>query len=150
MSECVHIPKRVLFVTHSAIQKRSFCNMRWLDEPIHVKVRFPNKIMGGFRVFLLKGNVLDLAVGIIIGAAFTAIVNGMVQDIITPLIPLPAGSLADLAWMPPYGHTLVRWGAFVGAIINFLIVSSVVYFLVIEPMNLLLPPKTEPKEEVWD
>ena len=58
--------------------------------------------LSGFKAFILRGNVVDLAVGIMIGAAFTAVVNGLVGNIITPLIPLPNGSLATWTWHPPY------------------------------------------------
>ncbi len=57
--------------------------------------------LGGFKAFIMRGNVVDLAVGIMIGAAFTAVVNGLVGDIITPLIPLPTGSLATLGMASP-------------------------------------------------
>ena len=50
--------------------------------------------LGGFQTFILRGNVVDLAIGIVIGAAFTSVVNGLVADIITPLIAVPGGSLA--------------------------------------------------------
>ncbi len=56
--------------------------------------------LGGFKTFILRGNVVDLAVGIMIGAAFTAVVNGLVSDIITPLIPLPTGSLGNRGMAP--------------------------------------------------
>ena len=60
---------------------------------------------------------MDLAVGIMIGAAFTAVVNGLVGDIITPLIPLPTGSLATLVWHPPYNpKATVNVGAFINVL----------------------------------
>jgi large conductance mechanosensitive channel len=82
--------------------------------------------------------VVDLAVGIVVGAAFTAVVTGLVADIITPLIPIPGGSLAGLVWMPPYGNTLVKWGAFINAALTFFIVTSVVYFFIVRPINALM------------
>lgn len=101
--------------------------------------------LGGFKAFILRGNVVDLAVGIVIGAAFTAIVNGLVSDIITPLIPLPTGSLSDLAWIPPYGHSAVKWGAFINSVITFFIIAFVIYFFVVRPVNSLMA-RYKPKE----
>jgi len=77
--------------------------------------------LGGFKAFILRGNVVDLAIGIVIGAAFTAVVNGLVSDIITPLIPVSTGSLSDLTWIPPYSHSPVKFGAFINVVITFLI-----------------------------
>ena len=101
--------------------------------------------LGGFRAFILRGNVVDLAVGIVIGAAFTAVVNGLVSDIITPLIPVAGTSLSNLAWIPPYTHTPVKYGAFINAIITFLIVALVIYFFVVRPVNALMA-RYKPKE----
>ena len=101
--------------------------------------------LGGFRAFILRGNVVDLAVGIVIGAAFTAVVNGLVSDIITPLIPVAGTSLSNLAWTPPYTHTPVKYGAFINAIITFLIVALVIYFFVVRPVNALMA-RFKPKE----
>ena len=101
--------------------------------------------LGGFRAFILRGNVVDLAIGIVIGAAFTAVVNGLVSDIITPLIPVAGTSLSNLAWTPPYTHTPVKYGAFINAIITFLIVALVIYFFVVRPVNSLMA-RFKPKE----
>ncbi len=97
-----------------------------------------------FKKFITKGNVLDLAVGVVIGTAFTAIVNGLVQFIITPLITWCTGenSIADVSTVlrpadidPETGEILkealtIQWGAFLQAIINFLIIAFVVFVLV--------------------
>lgn len=92
--------------------------------------------LGGFKAFIMRGNVVDLAVGIMIGAAFTAVVNGLVGDIITPLIPLPTGSLATLVWHPPYNpKATVNIGAFINVVITFLILAIVIYFFIVRPMN---------------
>src|ERR1700745_108722 len=87
----------------------------------------------GFRDFILRGNVVDLAVGIVIGAAFTSVVNGFVSDIITPLIP--AGNLGLSAYFVqiPHGGKLLI-GAFINALISFLIVAFVIYFFVVRPV----------------
>ncbi len=114
-----------------------------------------------FREFIMRGNVLDLAVGIIIGAAFTAIVNSLVSDIITPLIGLiwsgdftntfitlrdgnPAGPYATLAAAQEAGAVTWNIGLFLNALISFLIVAFVL-FLIIRSFNRMqsrLSPKT--------
>jgi len=85
----------------------------------------------GFKEFILRGNVIDLAVAVVIGAAFTQIVNAIVKGLIAPLIALlfKADDLAHLHAGP------FLWGSIVGAIINFLAVAVVVYFVFVFPMN---------------
>jgi large conductance mechanosensitive channel len=97
--------------------------------------------MSGFKEFILRGNVVDLAVGIMIGAAFTAVVSGLVSDIITPLIPIPGGSLSTLVWHPPYNpnpKAVVNVGAFINVLISFLILAFVIYFFIVRPVNALM------------
>jgi large conductance mechanosensitive channel len=97
--------------------------------------------LSGFKAFILRGNVVDLAVGIMIGAAFTAVVNGLVGDIITPLIPISGGSLSTLTWHPPYNpnpKAVVNVGAFINVVITFLILAFVIYFFIVRPMNALM------------
>lgn len=94
----------------------------------------------GFREFILRGNVIDLAVAVVIGAAFTGIVNAIVAGLINPLIALifQADSLADLTTTVPTltgGKTEFGWGLIIGAIINFIAVAVVVYFVFVYPMN---------------
>lgn len=102
--------------------------------------------LGGFKTFILRGNVVDLAVGIMIGVAFTAVVNGLVGDIITPLIPIPGGSLAALKWTVPYNHNAVlNVGAFISVVITFLILAFVIYFFVVRPVNALME-RYKPKD----
>ena len=104
--------------------------------------------LSGFRTFILRGNVVDLAVGIVIGAAFTAVVNGLVSDVITPLIPVPGGSLTNWKWHPPYNpnpNAFLNVGTFINAIITFLIVAFVIYFFVVRPVN-ALTERFKPKE----
>ncbi|WP_430465332.1 large conductance mechanosensitive channel protein MscL [Tabrizicola sp.] len=107
-----------------------------------------------FKAFLLKGNVMDLAVGIIIGAAFTAIVNSLVGDLINPIIGLILGGInfsdmfvdlsgtnpASLAAAKESGAAVFAYGAFITALINFIIIGWVVFMLV-KFMNRLVPPK---------
>lgn len=97
-----------------------------------------------FKAFIAKGNVVDLAVGIIIGAAFTAIVNSLVADLINPIIGLVLGNVdfsnlfidlsganpASLAAAREAGQPVFAYGAFITAVINFLIIAWVVFLLV--------------------
>ena len=86
-----------------------------------------------FKKFVLRGNVIDLAVGVIIGGAFQAIVNSLVEDIISPLIGLIADTdLSDM--VATVGGVDIRWGAFVTAIINFIIMAFVI-FLIVKGIN---------------
>ncbi len=110
------------------------------------------KSLGGFRTFILRGNVVDLAIGIVIGAAFTGLVTAVVSDVITPLIPVPGGSLSGLTFHPFYAgqdinhkDVVVNFGALINAIISFLIVAAVLYFFVVLPVN-KLTKRYHPKE----
>src|SRR5260370_42259589 len=93
--------------------------------------------LGDFQKFILRGNVVDLAVGIMIGAAFSGIVNGLVADIVTPLIPA-AGKGLD-GWTIPVAYTggTLKACAFINASINFFIFSFVIYFFFARPLNSL-------------
>jgi large conductance mechanosensitive channel len=100
---------------------------------------YAKNTLGGFRTFILRGNVVDLAIGIVIGAAFTSVVNGLVTDVITPLIPTPTGNLADAFIAIPWtGNHHLLYGAFINAIISFLIVAAVLYFFVVRPVSALM------------
>ena len=91
-------------------------------------------MLNEFKAFIAKGNVLDLAVGIIIGAAFTAIVTSLVDDLIQPLIGLIIGGIDFSSWGFSIGDAKFAIGNFITAIINFLIVAWVV-FLVVKAIN---------------
>jgi large conductance mechanosensitive channel len=92
------------------------------------------KTFNEFKAFIARGNVMDLAVGIIIGAAFTAIVGSLVDDLINPLIGLVTGGVDFSSHMFSFGEgehaATFRYGAFITAIINFLIIAWVVFLLV--------------------
>ncbi|MEV0380537.1 large conductance mechanosensitive channel protein MscL [Nonomuraea sp. NPDC050643] len=89
--------------------------------------------MNGFKKFLTQGNVIDLAVAVVIGAAFNAIVQSFVADLLTPLISA-FGGLPDFSSLKiTIGQSNVMYGNFVNAIISFLMVAAVVYFLVVKP-----------------
>jgi large conductance mechanosensitive channel len=91
-----------------------------------------------FKDFISKGNVMDLAVGIIIGAAFTAIVGSLVEDLINPLIGIFLGGVDFSGLSLDVGSAKFTYGKFIMAVINFLIVAFVVFMLV-KAMNKLMP-----------
>lgn len=87
------------------------------------------KLLGEFRDFISKGNVIDMAVGVIIGAAFGAIVNSLVGDILSPIIGLVANThLNNLVW--EIGEVKIGYGAFLTAVINFLLMAIVLFFII--------------------
>jgi large conductance mechanosensitive channel len=98
-------------------------------------------VLKGFRDFILRGNVVDLAVAVVIGAAFTAIVTAVVQGFINPLISALFNasdlSKALIVKIPTVsgGHSNLAFGTIIGAVINFLAVAAVVYFVMVMPMN---------------
>jgi large conductance mechanosensitive channel len=95
----------------------------------------------GFKEFILRGNVIDLAVAVVIGAAFTAIVNSLVTGVLNPLIALlfDAKDLADAgAEITVGGNTqVIAWGLVISSVIQFLLIAAVIYFAVIVPINYL-------------
>lgn len=92
----------------------------------------------GFKQFVLKGNAVDLAVGIIIGASFTAVVNAMVKDLITPFIAAIGGQpdFSQISFTINNSKFLI--GDFINVLIAFFINAAVIYFLIVTPMNKLL------------
>jgi large conductance mechanosensitive channel len=94
-------------------------------------------LVKGFQKFLMRGNLIDLAVAVVIGTAFTAMVTAIVSDIITPLI-------AAIGGKPNFGgltftihHSEFKYGLLINAIVSFLIVAAVVYFLIVAPATRL-------------
>ncbi len=83
-----------------------------------------------FKKFLTRGNVIDMAVGVIVGAAFTAIVNSLVGDIFTPLVNLLTGKLNFSEWVIPIGTSQLMLGNFVQAVINFLLTALILFIIV--------------------
>ena len=94
--------------------------------------------MKGFREFLARGNLVDLAVAVVIGTAFTAVVAAVVADVITPLIAAIAGKPDFASLTFTINHSTFRYGALINALLTFLIIAAVVYFLVVKPMAALL------------
>jgi len=91
--------------------------------------------MAGFKAFLMRGNVVDLAVGVIIGAAFGGVVGSLTKDILTPFIALIVGKPDFNGVVLPLGATTIGVGSFLTAIINFVLVAAAVYFFVVVPIN---------------
>ncbi len=108
--------------------------------------------MQGFREFILRGNVVDLAVAVVIGTAFTALVTAVVTNVFNPVIGavFNAKSLdtALILRVPlTAGTAEVRFGAVVGAIINFLLIAAVVYFVFVLPVNALMKRAFQRRQE---
>ena len=95
-------------------------------------------MLKGFRDFILRGNVVDLAVAVIIGAAFNAIVTSLVKDVLTQLIAAVVGTPNFSGVVLKLGGTPIYVGNFLNAAISFLIVASVVYFGIVLPLNTFL------------
>src|SRR5215203_2582579 len=87
--------------------------------------------LGGFKKFLLRGNVVDLAVGIVIGASFGAVVQALVKDIITPLIGTFGGQPDFSSWVVNVGTSRLLVGDFLNALLSFLLLALVVYCFVV-------------------
>ena len=94
-------------------------------------------MLKGFKEFIMRGNVVDLAIAVVIGAAFGAVINALVADIITPLI-------AAIGGQPDFGNltfkihnSTFKYGEFINAIISFLVIAAAIYFVVVMPLNKL-------------
>lgn len=105
-------------------------------------------MLKGFRDFILRGNVMDLAVAVIIGAAFTAIVTALTADVINPLLGAVIGKPNFDYLVAHVNGGVIEYGKFITAVINFLLIAGVVYFFLVVPTQYLLkkfnPPKAEP------
>jgi large conductance mechanosensitive channel len=92
----------------------------------------------GFKQFLLRGNVVDMAVGIVIGAAFATVVSALVKDLLTPLIAAIVQQPDFSALSFTVNSSQFLYGEFINALLSFLIVAAVVYFFVVLPINALV------------
>ena len=95
-------------------------------------------MLKGFKQFLLRGNVVDMAVGIVIGAAFGAVVTGLVKDLLTPFIAAVVKQPDFSALTFTINGSKFLYGDFVNALLSFLIVAAAVYFFVVLPINALI------------
>lgn len=97
-----------------------------------------------FKNFAMKGNVIDMAVGIIIGAAFSGIVKSLVDHVIMPLISLvPIAQKGYTEWALTYGDKKVPYGLFLGDIVNFIIIALVLFIFVVKFLGFIMRSKTE-------
>jgi large conductance mechanosensitive channel len=91
-------------------------------------------MMSGFRKFLMRGNLIDLAVAVVVGVAFNAVVQALVTDIITPLITAAGGSRKNFSSLTvTVGHSVFAYGLVLNALLSFLIIAVVVYYLLVAP-----------------
>jgi large conductance mechanosensitive channel len=113
-------------------------------------------MLRGFKDFIMRGNVVDLAVGIVIGAAFTGLVTSFTDSLLHPIVNRVGGGGEIAGRVTIGGGQYLNWGAFITTVINFLIVAATLYVLVVLPMNKLAerrrrgeePPPKAPSEEV--
>ena len=113
-------------------------------------------MLKGFKDFIMRGNVVDLAVGIVIGAAFTTVINAFTAAFLKPLIQVLSGGEGVTAGAFKIREVLFDWAGFINAVITFLITAAALYFLVVYPLNKLAerrargeePPPSAPSEEI--
>jgi|SRR5665213_2136015 len=95
-------------------------------------------MLNDFKKFILRGNAVDLAVAVVIGAAFSGIVNSLVKDLVTPLIAAIGGKPDFSNLYFTINHSRFMYGDFLNAIISFLLIASVIFFFVVQPLNKLV------------
>src|SRR5207253_5387351 len=95
-------------------------------------------VLGGFKQFILRGNVVDMAVGVVIGAAFATVVSAFTRDLLTPLIAAIVGKPDFSAVSFEVNHSIFPLGDFINAAVSFLLVAVAVYFFVVTPVNALV------------
>jgi large conductance mechanosensitive channel len=94
-------------------------------------------MLKGFRQFMLRGNVVDLAVAVVIGTAFGAVITSLVQNVLTPLIAALVGTPDFSALALEVGGVRIAYGAFLNAVIAFLLIAAALYVFAVAPMNAL-------------
>jgi large conductance mechanosensitive channel len=99
-----------------------------------------------FREFLLRGNIVDLAVAVVLGTAFGLIVTSLVEDILTPLLGL-LGVPDFSTWTIAVGDATMRIGAFLNALISFVLIAMAIFFLIVKPMQAIEARRREEKVE---
>jgi large conductance mechanosensitive channel len=109
-------------------------------------------MLSDFKKFVLRGNVVDLAVAIIVGTAFTAMVAAFVKSFITPLIAAIFGKMDFSTLYFTFHNSRFTYGSFINTVVSFLIIATVVFFAVVLPLNALMKrlnmlPKEEPEPE---
>ena len=112
---------------------RHWCLMALIDSQKGAAMNIINE----FKAFILRGNVIDLAIAVVIGVAFGAVVTALVSDLITPLITAIGGQPDFSALSFEVHNSTFRIGAFINAVLSFLIIAAVLFFLVVKPINAL-------------
>ncbi len=102
--------------------------------------------MKGFKQFLLRGNVVDMAVGVVVGAAFGTVVNSLVKDLLTPFLAAVVRKPDFSAFSFTIHGGKFLYGEFVNSIISFVIIAAAVYFVVVLPMNVLMAHAQRPDQ----
>jgi len=107
--------------------------------------------LSGFRKFILRGNVIDLAIGVVIGAAFTSVVNGFVNDFLTPLINIPLSNNKDFAkQFFKLDGSKFYYGDFINKVLTLALIGFALYYFVVLPVNALMErfkPDTDPGKQ---
>ena len=107
-------------------------------ERIATGLRAGGDVLGEFKTFLLRGNVVDLAVGVVIGVAFGGVVQAFVKDLITPLIAAMGAQPDFGALAVTLNRSQIKYGDFVNATLTFILIAAVVFFFVVLPVNRLV------------
>jgi len=102
--------------------------------PVSVRNHLGVRLLKGFRQFIARGNLVDLAVAVVIGTAFATLVAALVADLITPLIAAIAGKQNFSALTFTIHKSTFQYGSFINALLSFLIIAAVVYFLIVSPI----------------
>ena len=102
--------------------------------------------MSGFRKFLLRGNLIDLAVAVVIGVAFNAVIQALIADVVTPLIAAIGGKPSFSSLTFTVNKSQFHYGSFLNALISFVIIAAVVYYLIVSPAGRLSEVTARKKE----
>jgi len=100
-------------------------------------------LLADFKKFLLRGNVVDLAIAVVVGTAFTAVVKALVTDLLTPIIAIIFGKPSFAALSFTINHSRFAYGDFINNLIAFLTVAAAMYFLVVAPVSALLARRAQ-------
>jgi large conductance mechanosensitive channel len=95
-------------------------------------------VIDEFKQFLLRGNVIDLAVAVVIGAAFTAVINSLVKDILTPIIAAIFGKPDFSGLTFTINDSVFRYGSFFNAVLTFVLVAAAIFFVIVKPYNMYM------------
>jgi large conductance mechanosensitive channel len=102
-------------------------------------------VLQEFKAFILRGNMLDLAVAVVIGAAFGVVIASLVANIVTPIIAIPGDAPDFSSLVATVSGSRIRYGQFLNDVISFVLIAAAVFFLIIKPVNALMAGhKTEP------